>query len=96
MPAYSNTFLVKRLWQILITGTLVMFSVLLYFGGQIYQQAPPIPDRYETGSGHALYTRADIELVGIVRSISILIHADGPKVSKCICSAGTFCCSSAA
>ena len=62
MPPYSNTFSVKRLWLILITGTAFMFSVLLYFGGQIYQQAPPIPDRYETGAGHLLYTRADIEL----------------------------------
>ena len=62
MPPYNTTFSVKRLWQILIAGTVVMFSVLLYFGGQIYQQAPPIPDRYETGAGRALYTRADIEL----------------------------------
>jgi len=62
MPAYNDTFSVKRLWQILITGTIVMFSVLLYFGAQIYQQAPPIPDRFETVSKRQLYTRADIEL----------------------------------
>ena len=37
------------------------FTVLLYFGGQIYQKAPPIPETVETTHGDTVYTRADIE-----------------------------------
>ncbi len=37
------------------------FSVLLYFGGQIYHKAPPIPESVATSTGEVIYTRADIE-----------------------------------
>src|SRR5262245_59443440 len=39
----------------------VMFGTLLYFGGQIYQAAPPIPAAVRTASGQTLFKRADIE-----------------------------------
>ena len=37
------------------------FAVLLYFGREIYHQAPPIPEFVQTPAGDVLYTRADIE-----------------------------------
>jgi len=61
MNAYNTTFTVKRLWQILSVSLLVSFSILLFYGGQIYQKAPPIPETIKTSSGYTLYTRADIE-----------------------------------
>ena len=60
MAAYSSTFTIRRLWLILASSMILMFAVLLYFGREIYHQAPPIPERVETVSGEVLYTRADI------------------------------------
>src|SRR5258705_51388 len=40
---------------------LLMFGTLLYFGGQIYQAAPPIPASVQSVSGQMLYTREQIE-----------------------------------
>jgi len=37
------------------------FSVLLWMGGEIYRQAPPVPARFVSESGAVLYTRADID-----------------------------------
>ncbi|MFT3737747.1 MAG: nitric-oxide reductase large subunit [Breznakibacter sp.] len=51
----------KKLW---IGFTLVMvlsFSVLLYYGVEIYRQAPPIPDRVLTEDGIVLFTDQDIK-----------------------------------
>ena len=38
-----------------------MFGTLLYFGGEIYQAAPPIPATVRSAGGQTLFTRADIE-----------------------------------
>jgi hypothetical protein len=43
MQAYDTMFSIRRLWIILVTSMVVMFGTLLYFGGEIYQSAPPIP-----------------------------------------------------
>lgn len=61
MESYQTTFSIKRLWLILSVGMVVMFSVLLLLGRQIYQQAPPIPAAVKSVSGETLFTRADIE-----------------------------------
>ncbi len=61
MQTYKTTFSLKRLWIILGASMLVMFSTLLFFGREIYQQAPPIPESFQTTSGEIIYTRADIE-----------------------------------
>jgi nitric oxide reductase subunit B len=61
MESYGTTFSIKRLWVILVVGMVVMFGVLLLFGQQIYQQAPPIPEAVKSASGETLFTRADIE-----------------------------------
>lgn len=60
MAAYSSTFTIRRLWLILATSMFIMFAVMLYFGREIYLQAPPIPDRVETVSGELVYSRDDI------------------------------------
>ena len=36
------------------------FAALLFYGGEVYQQAPPIPGRVVTTEGELLYTRDDI------------------------------------
>src|SRR5690606_23802921 len=36
------------------------FAVLLFYGRQIYVQAPPIPERVATPDGRALFTGQDI------------------------------------
>ena len=61
MDIYRSTFSIKRLWWLFAASMLVMFGTLLYFGREIYHQAPPIPVRFETTNGDAIYTRADIE-----------------------------------
>ncbi len=61
METYRQTFSVKRLWQILAISLLLSFSILLFFGSKIYQQAPPIPEAFKTQAGDVIYTRSDIE-----------------------------------
>ena len=45
MKNYKEIFKTSLLWKFLAFSTLVSFSVLLFFGGKIYQQAPPMPTR---------------------------------------------------
>ena len=40
----------------------VSFSVLLWVGHVLHQQAPPLPTAVLTGNGQTLYTKADMEL----------------------------------
>ncbi len=61
MDSYQETFTIKRLWIILSVGMAFMFGILLLLGAQIYQQAPPMPERVTSASGEILYTRDDIE-----------------------------------
>ncbi|HET7609743.1 MAG TPA: nitric-oxide reductase large subunit, partial [Gammaproteobacteria bacterium] len=61
MMTYDTLFSIRRLWIILAASMVVMFGTLLYFGGQIYQAAPPIPAAVTTAGGETLFTRADIE-----------------------------------
>ncbi len=60
MTAYNITFTVRRLWLIFAVAMITMFSVLLYFGGQIYQKAPPIPAVVQSAAGESLFTGSDI------------------------------------
>jgi nitric oxide reductase subunit B len=39
----------------------VSFSVLLYFGREIYRQAPPIPEKVITPDGTVLFTGQEIK-----------------------------------
>ena len=51
----------RKLWIGLILLLVSGFGVLLWMGGVIHQQAPPMPARIVSESGQVLYTRADIE-----------------------------------
>ena len=47
-----------RLWLGLGTVIVGSFAVLGYFGGELYRQAPPIPERVVTTDGRVIYTGA--------------------------------------
>ncbi|QEH34254.1 Nitric oxide reductase subunit B [Aquisphaera giovannonii] len=49
-----------RLWAALILVIGGSFAVLGYYGKELYQQAPPIPERVVTEGGRTLFTAADI------------------------------------
>ena len=51
----------RKLWLGLAMLLLASFSVLLWVGKEVHQQAPPLPDAVVTPSGATLYTRADID-----------------------------------
>lgn len=51
----------KKLWIGFIAVLAISFSVLLYFGREIYKQAPPIPSKVVTLDGHVLFTGQDIK-----------------------------------
>jgi nitric oxide reductase subunit B len=50
----------RNLWYVFITVVVLSFAVLLYFGREIYRQAPPIPDKVVTADGKILFTGQDI------------------------------------
>lgn len=51
---------IKKLWFGFIAVMVVSFAVLGYFGIEIYNQAPPIPDKVVTADGTVLFTGQDI------------------------------------
>jgi nitric oxide reductase subunit B len=51
----------RKLWTGLIALLLASFALLLWMGGEIHRQEPPMPERVLSESGAVLYTRADIE-----------------------------------
>ena len=51
----------RKLWFGFIAVNTISFSILLYFGREIYRQAPPIPDKVVTTSGTVLFTGQDIK-----------------------------------
>jgi len=51
----------RKLWIGFLTVVTVSFAVLLFFGREIYRQAPPIPDRVVTPDGNVLFTGQDIK-----------------------------------
>ncbi len=57
---YRSIFTIRRLWLIFGLSLLVSFSILLIVGGQIYQKAPPLPERVVSESGAVILTDADI------------------------------------
>lgn len=61
MSDYSTEFSIRRLWIIFAASMVVMFGTLLFFGVQIYQAKPPIPEAVRSASGQMLYSKDDIE-----------------------------------
>ncbi len=49
-----------RLWIALGLVIAGSFSVLGYFGWELYRQAPPVPERVVTTDGDVVFQRADI------------------------------------
>ena len=50
----------RKLWFTLIGILIVTFSLLGFYGGEIYRQAPPIPQQVVTDDGKALFGKDDI------------------------------------
>jgi nitric oxide reductase subunit B len=50
----------RKLWWSLATVLVVSFSVLSWYGLEIYRQMPPVPKRVVTSAGETLFTGADI------------------------------------
>jgi nitric oxide reductase subunit B len=51
----------KKLWIGFIVVIIVSFSVLLFFGREIYKQAPPVPAKVITSDGTVLFTGQNIK-----------------------------------
>src|SRR5690606_263969 len=51
----------RRLWWTLAVLFVVSFGLLGWIGGQIYREAPPVPERVETVDGTILFTKDDIQ-----------------------------------
>ena len=51
----------RKLWIGFAAVMAVSFAVLLYFGGEIYKQAPPIPSKVVTTDGTVLFTGQEIK-----------------------------------
>lgn len=50
----------KKYWLILMSVLLVTFTILGFFGREVYRQAPPIYSQMQGAGGNTLYTRSDI------------------------------------
>jgi nitric oxide reductase subunit B len=51
----------RKLWIGFIAVMVISFSVLLYFGREIYRQAPPVPEKVIKSDGTLLFTGQDIK-----------------------------------
>ena len=50
----------RALWIILITVVVASFAALLYYGREIYQMSPPVPERVVATDGTVVFTGYDI------------------------------------
>ena len=53
----------RTLWIGLVLVTLLSFSVLLFFGKEIYRLKPPVPEKIVSDSGEVLFTAEQIKTV---------------------------------
>lgn len=51
----------RKLWISLSLVIIISFAILGYYGGQIFQVMPPIPDKVVTEDGEELFTGQDIK-----------------------------------
>lgn len=51
----------RKLWLSFVAVITISFAVLLYYGREIYRQAPPLPEKVVTASGAVLFTGQDIK-----------------------------------
>jgi nitric oxide reductase subunit B len=52
---------IRKLWIGFLAVMTISFAVLLYFGYEIYRQAPPVPDKVVSTDGTVLFTGQDIK-----------------------------------
>ena len=50
----------RKLWFTLIGVLIVTFSLLGYYGAEVYRTAPPIPEKISTAGGEVLFTHESI------------------------------------
>lgn len=50
----------KKFWYLLVAVLIGAFSILGYYGFEIYREAPPIPQQYVSEQGEKVITRDDI------------------------------------
>ena len=50
----------RGLWMAFAAVVILSFAVLIYYGFEIYREAPPIPERVVTDRGEVLFTGQDI------------------------------------
>lgn len=50
----------KKYWWALVGVLVVTFTILGFFGREVYRQAPPLYSKIKTESGNVLYTKEDI------------------------------------
>ncbi len=50
----------KKLWLTLIAVLIVTFTILGYYGAEIYRLAPPIPERVSSADAQVTFSREDI------------------------------------
>ncbi|WP_197091686.1 nitric-oxide reductase large subunit [Sphingobacterium endophyticum] len=51
----------KKLWWSFILVVIISFGVLLYYGYEIYQVSPPVPESVVDESGEVIFTESDIK-----------------------------------
>ena len=51
----------KKLWVGFIAVMTISFAVLIYYGVEIYREAPPIPDKVVTTDGSIIFIGQDIK-----------------------------------
>ncbi len=51
----------KKLWSWLAFVIIASFSVLIYYGVDIYRKTPPIPDKVVTTDGQVIYTAQEVK-----------------------------------
>jgi nitric oxide reductase subunit B len=58
---YNEMYSIKKLWLIFGASMFIMFAFLLYFGSEIYQKAPPIPEKVVLTSGKVVMIASQIQ-----------------------------------
>lgn len=51
----------KKLWIGFTLVVVISFAVLIYFGVEIYREAPPIPEQVITTEGEVLFSGQDVK-----------------------------------
>jgi nitric oxide reductase subunit B len=51
----------KKLWFIFISILIVCFTIIGFFGHEIYREKPPIPDKIISEDGKVIFTSQDIQ-----------------------------------